>query len=200
MSLIVPLSIFFSLASVVLGVENQIISVPNGGQWGEWGPVEWCPCGYRVRGFSLKVEERQRVEDDTALNGIRLHCVNRTDPDMVESKTIYTIQSSEAPWGKWTEIMWCPEGYILSFSMQVEPHRKGIDDTAANNFMFLCSDYSVLLGPGLSWGHYGRWSGLCLNGVCGIKTKVEQPQGTGDDTGLNDVQLACCNPAKDKIG
>ncbi|XP_072255397.1 vitelline membrane outer layer protein 1-like isoform X1 [Pyxicephalus adspersus] len=191
------LFIFSSLLSIALG-EHPTIGVPNGGPWGEWGPVEWCPCGYRARGFSLKVEDKMKIEDDTALNGIRLFCVNRNDtwtlPGEIEleSKTVYPIQSTEAPWGEWSEVMWCPTGFLVRFSMQVEPHKKGGDDTAANNFMFLCSDYTVHLGSGQSWGHYGKWSGLCKFGICGMKTKVEPPQGTGDDTALNDAQFICC--------
>ncbi|XP_075703418.1 vitelline membrane outer layer protein 1-like [Rhinoderma darwinii] len=152
--------------------EYAFIGIPNGGSWGEWGAVEWCPCGYHAKGFSLKVEEKQNAEDDTALNGIRL---------------LY-----KPVWGKWSPTLWCPQGHLISFSMQVEPPRKGVDDTAANNLMFQCSDYHILLGNGQSWGHYGRWSGICINGICGMKTKIEPPQGSGDDTALNDVQFICC--------
>ncbi|KAM3924604.1 vitelline membrane outer layer protein 1-like [Leptodactylus fuscus] len=171
--------------------EHVIIGIPNGGPWGEWGAVEWCPCGYHAKGFSLKVEPRQKVEDDTALNGIRLHCLNKTDTDR-SAKREYLITSAHGPWGEWSPTSWCPEGFLLSFSMQVEPPRKGVDDTAANNVMFQCSDYEILLGPGNSWGHYGRWSGKCMEGICGMKTKLEPPQGSGDDTALNDVQFVCC--------
>ncbi|XP_063786833.1 vitelline membrane outer layer protein 1-like [Pseudophryne corroboree] len=182
--------ILLSLFSVSLG-EHATISVPNGGPWGEWGPVEWCPCGYHAKGFSVKVEIKQKVEDDTAVNGVRLHCLNRTDTEK-DSSTEFTIQSAEGPWGEWGPTLWCPEGYLLSFSMQVEPPRKGVDDTAANNFMFQCSDYHVLFGNGHNWGQFGRWSGICKHGICGMKTKVEPPQGSGDDTALNDVQFVCC--------
>ncbi|XP_040271213.1 vitelline membrane outer layer protein 1-like [Bufo bufo] len=168
-----------------------VIGIPNGGPWGEWGPVEWCPCGYHAKGFSLKVEVKQKVEDDTALNGIHLHCLNKTDFDQDRDHQ-YTITSAEGPWGEWSPTLWCPEGHLISFSMQVEPPRKGVDDTAANNIMFQCSDYEILLGTGHSWGHYDRWSGKCIKGICGMKTKIEPPQGTLDDTALNDVQFICC--------
>ncbi|XP_056425999.1 vitelline membrane outer layer protein 1-like [Hyla sarda] len=171
--------------------DHVFIGIPNGGQWGEWGTVEWCPCGYHAKGFSLKVEEKQKAEDDTALNGIRLHCLNKTEK-VRNPRTEYLITSTESPWGVWSPTLWCPEGHLIRFSMQVEPPRKGVDDTAANNVMFQCSDYEILFGPGQSWGHYGRWRGKCMDGICGIKTKVESPQGSGDDTALNDVQFICC--------
>ena len=46
------------------------------------------------------------------------------------------------------------------------------------------------------WGGWGGWS-MCTNNrmVCGIQTRVEDPQGGGgnDDTALNAVRLLCCN-------
>ncbi|XP_040202846.1 vitelline membrane outer layer protein 1-like [Rana temporaria] len=190
MSSSTALFILLSLLPIALG-EHPTIGVPNGGPWGEWGPVEWCPCGFRARGFSLKVEEKKNIEDDTALNGVRLLCVNRNDTSL-DGSNVYPIQSAEARWGEWTEVLWCPEGFIIRFTMQVEAHKKGGDDTAANNFMFLCSDTIVHMGLGMNWGQYGKWSRRCHHGICGMKTKVESPQGTGDDTALNDVQFICC--------
>ncbi|XP_073510622.1 vitelline membrane outer layer protein 1-like isoform X2 [Phyllobates terribilis] len=138
-----------------------------------------------------QVEVKQKAEDDTGLNGIRLHCLNKTDihPNV---KDEYIIKSTEGPWGEWSQTSWCPIGHLISFSMQVEPPRRGVDDTAANNLMFQCSDYEIILGAGHSWGDYGRWSGKCMDGICGMKAKVERPQGSGDDTALNDVQFICC--------
>ena len=51
-----------------------IISVTNGGPYGQWGPVERCPGNMRAVGFNTKVEKHQGWGDDTSLNGIRLHC------------------------------------------------------------------------------------------------------------------------------
>ena len=44
------------------------------------------------------------------------------------------------------------------------------------------------------WGSYGSWSESCAanTAVCGIRTKIEAPQGRGDDTALNDIELFCC--------
>ncbi|NXR16094.1 VMO1 protein, partial [Semnornis frantzii] len=90
-------------------------------------------------------------------------------------------------WGTWTSFQVCPRGYLISFSLRTEESQGGGDDTAANNIQFTCSDETVLIGDGLSWGGFGPWSN-----ICGLQTQVELPQGLQDDTALNNVKFFCC--------
>ncbi|XP_010222890.1 PREDICTED: vitelline membrane outer layer protein 1-like [Tinamus guttatus] len=146
---------------------ESILTVPNGGLWGTWGKPHFCPKGY-AKGFELKVESKQGFwlfGDDTALNGIRLLCTDGT-----------TIESSVGRWGTWTKAQFCTSNKIISFSLRVESQQYLLDDTAANNVIFLCSDGTQLEGHGLSGGQYGPWSESCKSAaVCGLQTKNWPP-------------------------
>ncbi|XP_063305799.1 vitelline membrane outer layer protein 1 homolog [Pelobates fuscus] len=181
-----------TLLSFILVLAGQtagtIIEVPNGAQWGTWGTLDRCAPGTVAKGFTLKVQGMQGLYDDTALNGIRLHCVRCQSPH-----NEMTINSTVADWGKWGPTFWCPYGYLMAFSLRVEGSQGKGDDTAANNIKLKCSDGSILEGNGLSWGTYGDWSDNCTTGVCGMESKVEDPQPVGDNTALNDVRFTCCD-------
>uniref|UniRef100_A0A8C5MBH2 Vitelline membrane outer layer protein 1 n=1 Tax=Leptobrachium leishanense TaxID=445787 RepID=A0A8C5MBH2_9ANUR len=164
----------------------KVIMVYNGGIWGVWGPMDVCPEGTKAAGFKLKVEPRQGPGDDTALNGISLSCV---DPDF---QLIKEVTSTVGPWGVWSSVYWCPNGYLQAFCLRVEKSQGAGDDTAANNIMFKCTGGQIIEGNGLNFGNYGDWSDSCVYGIDGVKSRVEPSQGgIKDDTALNDAQFRC---------
>ncbi|KAB1266051.1 Vitelline membrane outer layer protein 1-like protein [Camelus dromedarius] len=172
-----------------LGGYTSVIRVTNGGPWGDWAWPEMCPEGFFARGFSLKVEPPQgALGDDTALNGIRLHCVGRN-----AALDTHVVESESGRWGAWREPLWCPGGgFLVAFSLRVEVPVTPGDNTAANNVRFRCSDGTELQGPGLTWGKFGGWSEPCPKGLCGLQTKIQRPEGLLDDTALNDARFFCC--------
>ncbi|KAI5612877.1 vitelline membrane outer layer protein 1, partial [Silurus asotus] len=175
---------------------QSLLFVDNGQRWGKWGLKEMCPNGYYAAGFSLKVRywESLLVGDNTALNGIRLHCVNSLGGSGPYSDYA-SVQSDTGSWGEWTDIQWCKSGMLKSFQLRVEPYQGTMwDDTAANNIKFKCSGDEEIKGAGMSWGDWGSWSETCTgSGICGLQTIVEEPKGVGDDTALNDVRFYCCD-------
>ncbi|XP_073480295.1 vitelline membrane outer layer protein 1 homolog [Aquarana catesbeiana] len=166
---------------------EQDIHVNNGGIWGYQGQMDMCPPGTKATGFDLLVEPPQGDGDDTALNAIKLLCTKPGD------RTIRAeITSKTGAWGIWTGVKWCSYGALFRFSLQVEASIGSDDDTAANNIKFECPYPKILEGNGGRWGTYGGWSDMCQKGICGIQTRVEDSQGSGDDTALNDVIFRCC--------
>ncbi|XP_062861110.1 vitelline membrane outer layer protein 1 homolog [Trichomycterus rosablanca] len=168
-------------------LSDLIISVDNGQKWGLWGPPEMCPQGTYATGFQLKVEAALGKGDDTALNGIALQCTNSSKPKPV------MISSTAGSWGYWGKKFSCPDGVLKAFSLRVEADQVLGDNTAVNNIRFLCTGNQELVGNGRSWGTWGSWSKACPGkGICGIQTKVQEYQGSHDDTALNDVHFYCC--------
>ncbi|XP_016105066.1 vitelline membrane outer layer protein 1 homolog [Sinocyclocheilus grahami] len=75
---------------------GSVLKVHNGMRWGSWGQKEMCPTGMYATGFSLKVAgmwESLLVGDNTALNGIRLHCINPSKSSSAPYEDYATIQS-----------------------------------------------------------------------------------------------------------
>lgn len=52
----------------------QIKRTDDAGKWGTEGPMTACPAGTAVCGLSIRVEDLQAGGDDTAMNGLALHC------------------------------------------------------------------------------------------------------------------------------
>ncbi|XP_053374173.1 vitelline membrane outer layer protein 1 homolog [Mercenaria mercenaria] len=178
------------------------LKVTNGGWWGAWGSIQLCPAGSYAVGYDMRIEPK-RDSDCTALNAIKLLC------EFPDGKDSGEVTSAQGPWGTWVGRVKCTSDvrgrqYLTSFALQVEKYQgQNTGDTAANYVKFSCRDrrghqkpQELVKSPGHGiWGTWGAWSASCPQdtAICGIKTKVEKPQGTfGDDTALNDVQFYCC--------
>jgi Vitelline membrane outer layer protein I (VOMI) len=80
------LKIFLAGLAVLSGIlaapseKLSAISVTNGGPAGHWGSFELCPDGTFAGGFSVKTEKYVNPGDNTAVNGIRLHCSDGVNP------------------------------------------------------------------------------------------------------------------------
>lgn len=165
--------IFFGVVAAVTA--NINITSPPVTDWGLWGRFEKCRSGTYAQGFQLKTEPNQYLNDDTALNAIRLYCGDPFRPDT------QVVSSTEGDFGSWGTIYTCYPGVLTGFRLRVESYRGEGDDTATNNVRFYCSDLSdpndYIEGDGM---FYGDWSDTrnCYAGqaICGIQTQVEPYQ------------------------
>jgi PKD repeat protein len=164
---------------------------PFGGHWGAWaGQFQRCPDQTLAYGFADKVEPPQGGGDDTALNGIKIWCVSLPD---LQSNSYIT--SDVAQWGDWSERLDCGDrrSYIAGARLRIEAPLGSGDDTGAVDVEFSCSNGTILRNGGPGWGAWTDWR-YCpaSTAICGIKTRIEPPQGGGDDTALDDVEFQCC--------
>lgn len=107
--------------------------------------------------------------------------------------TCNSISKFVCSWGGYGRDFICPTGtYITQCQLRVESRQGSGDDTAANNLNCKCSNNDFMNGDGTEWGGWMAFSQHCSKGICGLQTRVERSQGSGDDTALNDAKFVCC--------
>ena len=112
---------------------------------------------------------------------------------------VSTIQLNPGSWGTWSAARYCPPGaFAVGYRMRVEKGQGNRDDTTLNAVELECMDAQGNLSPVSAHdGLWGDWneSTYCSNGgyVTGGAVRFESSQGSGDDTGGNDVRLRCTN-------
>jgi hypothetical protein len=175
--------------------QNGII-LPGEAPWGSWQQRVYCNAGMWAVGYKMRVESSQggglsSGNDDTALNSVQLLCKDPT------TGATEWISSYDGIWGDWHSSTSCSgTGNLLKGArMRIEGSQGGGDDTAANSVEFSCTKNGTIQAPGgQGWGSWGSWV-QCPNdtAVCGLEIKFEGSQGGGDDTGMNGLELECCN-------
>ena len=155
---------------------------------------EWCPANSFVYNVALRSEgSLGSGGDDTALNAITLGCYDR-------STGAYTgnITSTQGGFGSWlataTVLPYVVGNPVVGGNMKIEGSQGSGDDTAANAVQLKAFNTSIVT-PNASTA-FGSWGTMqsCPSGfaVCGVETKVEGNQGSGDDTSLNGIAFTCC--------
>lgn len=161
------------------------------GQWGDWGDVDMCPNGTFATTFALKVmDETSWVEDDSALNGVKLYCQSQ------DGKRTGEASSSVGHHGSWKDPLTCAHGFLTGFRFRSSSDIVG-DDVMGTNMDGTCQGGQILDGQGVnSWGAWSSWA-YCPPeaAICGLQTKVHPFQGDlawEDDVGLTDIKIICC--------
>merc|ERR1711874_117085 len=201
---------------------NQTIKMTNTSilgdtDWGTWKKWEYCADGAKINSFRLRVQSSKgHDQDDTSLNAIRLLCDHEPVPqtnhdvdfdneleqtDFDDDKEVQHISSDDGFEGDWGPLFECSgnDSYMMGAVLHSEPDlgdKK--DNSAANNFDMHCSNgaiYEVVPGVGGSWGSSESHARCERNNwVCGMRVRMQDKRmDGGDNTALNQIQLACCS-------
>ncbi len=168
---------------------------PADGSWGSWRNTVYCPPGEYATSFQMRVESSQGSGDDTSLNSVQLQCRAQS------GGASWWISSHNGFWGSWGNVASCknastsaPTNFLDGARLRVEPSQGSGDDTGANDATFSCRQGDVI-NPG-GGRSIGNWSSDATcpadSAICGISTRVEDRQGSGDDTAMNGIRLKCC--------
>lgn len=115
------------------------------------------------------------------------------------SDKVATITPANGYWGVWKQNIYCNPGmWVAGYEMRGEASQGSGDDTALNSVMLRCRSKD---GSRVEWissydGVWGGWnSGAYCSGagnfVTSARVRMDPPQGDGDDTAANNVQLSC---------
>jgi hypothetical protein len=102
------------------------------GLWGEWKEVALCPFDHYVDGAEVRFEDKVGDGgDDTALNGLKIHCRDKKNKFVQEWITVFGGIS-----GDWKEAVTRDDKYVTHASIRFEDSQDSGDDTAWNGLKF----------------------------------------------------------------
>jgi len=157
-------------------------------------------CKGGTRGYKKSVSIRARGPPPPARGD------NKTEPEqetgLRNRVSLATIQW-KGLWGSFrSDIRFCPDGsFVSGYRLRSENSQGGGDDTAINDIDLYCSRPNSNEVIAVIWSdhrNWGSWSSptFCRgndNPVVGFDVREEGPQGGGDDTAINDIDLYCKN-------
>lgn len=165
------------------------------GLWGEWADCpEICPAGSWATYVAVRSEANQGNNgDDTALNALQFTC--GTPAGWWDG----AVTSWESIWGRWSP--WTGNGMfdpIVGMNRLFEARQSGNnDDTTMNRISARTRSGINLLPQAPGQTNWGTWLSADMRcppnqAICGLRTRIEPPQGSGDDTALNGIEFVCC--------
>ncbi|XP_042857908.1 vitelline membrane outer layer protein 1-like [Penaeus japonicus] len=179
------------------------VDTGNGGPWGSWHEWAYCLPGSYMNSLKIKFDSYNGAglaTDDFGITHLQMFC---TYPNGSEANEMIVGVNDVIPPGEWEPIQVCPEGtWLRSWMQSVTPSLGSDDDDALNNIVFICSsdsngrsDQDGLRLTGTGDSRYSKSAAVkCPFSTvpCGVRTRVEVYQGSGDDSAVNHVQFTCC--------
>ncbi|XP_002163773.3 1-phosphatidylinositol phosphodiesterase [Hydra vulgaris] len=119
--------------------------------------------------------------------------------DSIYDANIIMSTQNDGIFGTWGEKQMCPPNqYVYAMRLRSEPNQGSGDDTALNAVELFCNNKQGQSYTAISskQGPYGLWSpnvycSSFSDPVVGYNLLIEPAQGSGDDTGANNLVLYC---------
>jgi len=186
------------------------------GTRGDWGPLQYCGNGVNkgyVVNFEIRIDAPDVGTINTDLTLLNSVCLTCDDDAYDQKKPMCSNSKNSREYGRSNRASYrafdCYEGYT-GFSLKfLEPCAitdldNKCDEVAAIDIRFKCgketkyrsatsADAKTFFNKG--WEDLIHWVDYdCPVGevICGFRTRVQANQGSGDDTGLNGVEMHCC--------
>ena len=105
---------------------KQTTATVYNGNWGNWRGMRMCPYGYYVDGAQIRYEGKQGGGDDTALNGLKIHCRRH------KSTSSMWITVNSGYWGSWKPAYTHSWKFVKLANVRYENPCGACDDTAWN--------------------------------------------------------------------
>ena len=100
------------------------------GLWGSWKDPVLCPANKYIDGAQVRFEDSRGSKDDTALNGLKIRCVDLN----FENAVWVTVE--DGLWGSWKSQVTKSGKLVKDFRIRFESSQGGGDDTAWNGLIF----------------------------------------------------------------
>ena len=156
---------------------QQTTATVYDGNWGGWKGMQMCPYGYYMDGAQVRYESKQGAGDDTALNGLKIHCRRNKST----SSTWVTVYNGY--WGSWKPAYTHSWKFVKLANVRYENPCGVCDDTAWNG---LALRYEIPNNGMSQQSITGKWQAVASGPF--VEQTMTQSSTTTESKSLTTVQ------------